>query len=239
MFGVAPGMIVAYTALQASAAATGAPSGAGIAVAAVGASACVVCMAEPISWFRSEGKYNEAAATIVQEKAGLMPLQDAVAGAWSGDSMKAYESYFNNRVVPAIDGLHSVITSLGSIMQSGGWAQVSFILGMISATVAAVAAFVAIAVAAAATGPAAPATIQAQWAPASAWIAFALAGAGAIAALMKAIHSAISTLKNTQMPALQGVTEVIDSVDPLAQPALSNLDHVQTLEDAIEEYKVD
>lgn len=229
---------VAVISLVGTATATGASSGAGFAVAAANSAACILCMASPVGWFMSEGKYNDAASSIQYEKSALAPLVANVAEAWSGESMEAFQRYYDQRVVPALDGLQAVTKSLGQVMNAGGHAQVTFLLGLVGATATLIGAFVAIQAAAAASGPAYFATVQAQWAPAAAWIAFAIGTAKLIQDQMKSISAALNEIETTHLPALKGATDKIGDIDPLAKPAITPIGEAKKVSEVIDQYKV-
>lgn len=213
------------------------PSGAAIPIAATSATALLTCAGNPIGYWNASGNWGDAADTLNQKYQTLASQVGVVKNAWSGDSMQAFVDYWDQYVDPLFKAYVELMKANRGLFLALGFAMSTFLLAIITATVAAITAMVSVATAAAASTVAAPVVIQGQWLVAAAWIALAVSMVGGLITFFAGVMPNLNTVKD-QLVIIEGKAATVAGRDPLAAPTMSHLDNISTLEQAIEEWEV-
>lgn len=163
----------------ATAVALGAPSGAGLVVAAIDTALIITAVADPFEYFNAADVWTQISALANQEANDLKLAFNEFKSYWEGEGANSLEEYWANRMAPLLDQVKPTAEGFAAAMRGMGTAQAALIGGLIFST-ATLCTALAAGAAAMATVVGAPAGAGIQWAAVGAWVAFVAAGVTAL-----------------------------------------------------------
>ena len=153
------------------------PSGASAIIMSVNGGMVVTNVRNPKDWFDAAGNWGQIADGVSNAQSDIGGMINGYPGFgdyWQGAAATAFDSYLTKDFLPALTPLSTLANDMATACTQVGLAEVTFIVALIGADLAAITAMEAVDVAAFATFGAA---LAGQWAVAAAW-------AGAVAAII-------------------------------------------------------